>query len=98
MSGEVKQRKLEMKQSYGLVTPDMMSDEEEDGAVYIRHPPSYRSDALSSFIVKLDSRLEAEGGGTAHPRTERRLGSPRQKTAPPLAAKWTIRKVGVSWL
>ena len=42
------------------VTPDMMSEEEKDGDVYIRHQPSYRSNTLNKFIKKLDQRLEAD--------------------------------------
>lgn len=32
------------------ITPDLMSEEEKEGDVYIRHPPSYRSDSLNRFI------------------------------------------------
>ena len=82
---------------WAQVTPEMMSDEESDGNVYIRHQPSYRSNGLNAFIKKLDLRLEADGSnrggrGSAHPRLERRLGSPREKNIPVLAKKWTIRK------
>lgn len=78
------------------VTPEMMSDEELEGNVYVRHQPSYRSDGLNAFIKKLDLRLETDDsnrvGRGAHPRLERRLGSPREKPAPVLAKKWAIRK------
>jgi hypothetical protein len=81
---------------WAQVTPEMMSDEELEGNVYVRHQPSYRSDGLHAFIKKLDSRLETDNsnrwGRGAHPRLERRLGSPREIRAPELAKKWTIRK------
>lgn len=65
------------------VTPEMMSDEDREGSVYIRHQPAYRSDVLNAFIKKLDSRLDSRGSnGGAHPRLQRRLGSPRDKPNP----------------
>ena len=36
------------------VTADMMSEEERVGDRYVRHPPSYRSQKRSKFIMKLD--------------------------------------------
>ena len=74
------------------VTPEMMSDEELDGNVYIRHQSSYRSDSLNTFIKKLDVRLNSAGTSSSHPRTERRLGSPQDKAIPKLAKKWIIKK------
>ena len=44
------------------VTPEMMSDEELDGNICIRHQPSYRSHPLNR--------------PSTHPQLERRLGSP----------------------
>ena len=46
----------------------MMSEEEKDGDVYIRHQPSYRSNTLNKFIKKLDQRLEADINRKKHPR------------------------------
>ena len=43
------------------VTPEMMSDEERVGDKYVRHPPSFRSEKVSKFIEKLDSRLVKKG-------------------------------------
>ena len=59
------------------VTPDMMSEEEEEGNGNIRHPPSYRSKGLNKFIAKLDKRLDTKQ--SKHSRVARRLGSPREK-------------------
>ena len=73
------------------ITPEMMSDEELDstGKVYIRHPPSYRSDVLNKFITKLDSRC-SESKAT-HPRMERIQGSPTNKAVPKHIPKWTAK-------
>ena len=67
----------------------MMSDEEEQGEVYIRHPPSYRSDILSSFIEKLDSRCSKEAN--SQPRKKRVVGSPIMKAVPINAKKWMLK-------
>ena len=72
------------------VIPEMMSDEEREEDYYTRHPPSYRSDVLERFITKLDARLDQEKG--AHPRLERRPGSPKDKPVPSRFKKWTVRK------
>ena len=60
---------------WAQVQPDMMSDEELVGDVYVRHPPSYRSASLNEFVKKLDFRLEtsAETRNGAPPRA-RQLG------------------------
>ena len=68
----------------------MMSEEEEDGGSYIRHPPSYRSKALNKFIDKLDQRLQSKL--VKHPRLERRPGSPRKKPVPELCKKWMVER------
>ena len=62
------------------VFPEMMSDEDKEGEVYVRHQPSYRSKALNTFISKLDERLDSSKD--RHPRVARRLGSPHKKPAP----------------
>ena len=46
------------KKYWAEVTADMMSDEENVGNKYIRHPPLYWSEQLTRFIHKLNSRLE----------------------------------------
>lgn len=75
------------------VTPEMMSDEELEGGVYVRHQPSHRSDTLNAFIKKLDSRLDARcNNSKVHPRSQRRLGSPRDKPIPKLTKRWVIKK------
>ena len=58
------------------VLPCMMSDEEERGDEYIRHPPVYRSEVLSSFISKLDSRCDK--AQKTQPCKKQILGSPLQ--------------------
>ena len=72
------------------LTPDMMSDEELQGDIYIRHPPSYRSDILSKFVAKLDSRA-AKSKDSAHPRVMRRLGSPAEIAIPSNCKKWMVK-------
>ena len=56
------------------VTPDMMSDEEKQGDVFIHHQPSYRS---TKFLNKLDQRAAAKS--SYQPRASRELGSPAKK-------------------
>lgn len=72
------------------VLPDMMSDEERVEDFYVRHPPSYRSKALSDFINKLETRLGKEK--STHPRLERRPGCAVEKPVPSRFKKWTIKK------
>lgn len=73
------------------LTPEMMSDEEVDGDVYVRHQPSYHSELVNKFILKLDTHL-ARGDKGNHPRKKRRLGSPRNKPIPRCAKQWTVKK------
>ena len=68
----------------------MMSDEELQGDIYIRHPPSYRSEILSKFIEKLDSRA-AKSNDSAHPRVMRQLGTPAEVAIPSSCKKWMIK-------
>ena len=77
------------KKYWSDVTPDMMSDEEKDGNTYIRHPPSYRSERLSRFIERLDSRLDRTP--SRHARHARVLGSPIEKQAPARAKSWMLK-------
>ena len=58
----------------------MMSDEEEADGIYIRQPPSFRSDLLNNFIAKLESRCEK-----APNKQPRILQSPISKPVPPSA-------------
>ena len=39
------------------ITPDMMSEEEEDGDGFVRHSFSWHSKTLNNFFVKLHKRL-----------------------------------------
>ena len=71
------------------VTPDMMPEEEENGEVYVRHPPSYRSTNVNKFIHKLDSRLIPK---SKHPRVERMLGSPRERSIPQKCKKLMLKR------
>ena len=75
-----------------MITPDMMSDEEILGDVYIRHPPTYRSDKLNKFLSALDQRAEKSHAKTAHPRIARQLGSPVTRPAPVHAKKWMTKQ------
>ena len=68
----------------------MMSDEEKQDDVFVRHPPDYRSDAMSTFIAKLDARCVKKL--TTHPRGKRKQGSPRKLCVPRRAKKWMVKK------
>jgi hypothetical protein len=71
------------------LTPDMMSDEEKSGEVFVRHQPSYRSDSLNKFLTKLDSRTDKK---TSHqPRMPRITGSPVNIDVPYHAKNWMIK-------
>ena len=59
------------------ITVEMMSDEEKRDNVYVRHQPSYRSDALNAFIKKLDRRSDSATGN--HAKFERKIGTPTNK-------------------
>ena len=67
-----------------------MSDEEKHDEVYVRHPPFYRSDALTKFISKLDKRCDKM---STHPRIKRNVGSPAKTPTPANAKKWTVKKI-----
>ena len=67
----------------------MMSDEEKQGDVFIRHQPSYRSTKLIKFLDKLDKRSAQKV--THQPRTNRQLGSPVKKEIPPTCKEWMIK-------
>ena len=67
----------------------MMSDEEESGDTYIRHQPSYRSELLNNFILKLDSRCDA--AKNTQPRKKRVIGSPVKKPVPRKAKNWVLK-------
>ena len=55
------------------VTADMMSDKERMSDIYLRHPPSYRSEKFHKFLMKLDERAAAKGN--SHARFKRQEGS-----------------------
>ena len=77
------------KKYWAEVTADMISDEENVGDKYILYPPSYRSERLTRFIHKLDSRLEITP--SRHARYSRVLGSPVHKNIPSKAKKWMMK-------
>lgn len=87
---DVVRRLLEAKR-WSEVTPCMMSDEEERGDTYVRHPPLYRLNILSRFIDKLDSRCEKPNSTTNHPHKVRILGSSLNVPIPPDAKKWMLK-------
>ena len=68
-----------------------MSDEEKREEVYVRHPPFYRSDALTKFISKLNKRCDKKM--STHPRVKRNVGSPAKTPTPANAKKWTVKKM-----
>ena len=70
------------------ITPEMMSDKERVGDKYVRHPPSFRSEKVSKFIEKLDSRLVKKGVNAT--RLARVVGSPRSLPLPSNAKQWII--------
>lgn len=58
----------------------MMSEEEKDGEVYVRHAPAYRSNSLNRFISKLDHRLDSDvPNKTIHPRLDPHMISQYQQ-------------------
>ena len=78
-------------QYWSDITADMMSDEEKQSDVYIRHPPLYRSSTLTKFIEKLDSRSEAKNGNNSHPRQKRQLGTSIDAPVPLKAKNWMLK-------
>lgn len=66
-----------------------MSDEEKRDNVYVRHPPSYRSDTLNKYIEKLDERSASSTGN--HAKFERRIGTPIKKSVPTGTKKWILK-------
>ena len=73
------------------VTPDMMSEEDEENGQFTRHPPQYRSENLPKCINKLDSRLKAKCSNV-HVRVERKLGSPHKNPPSKECAKWALKR------
>ena len=71
-----------------LITPDIMS-EEEDGDLFVRHRPSWRSDTLNRFLEKLERRFkDKHPTSLAEPRA---YGEPVQKDPPASIPSWMIR-------
>ena len=70
------------------ITPEMMSDEEKQGEVFIRRQPSYRSQELNKFLSKLDKRYEKKP--SHQPRITRVMGSPIIKDVPRFAKRWMV--------
>jgi len=72
------------------VTPDMMSDEEKINDVYVRHPPSYRSEKFHNYLIKLDKRVAAKGRNV-HARFQRQEGAVLEKDPPPNCKRWMVK-------
>ena len=47
-------RKRKESDRWNSISPEMMSDEEKRGSVYVRHQPEYRSETFNLFMKKLD--------------------------------------------
>ncbi len=43
-----------------VITPDMMSEEEDEGEEFIRHRPDWRSASLNRFIEKLEQCFKSK--------------------------------------
>ena len=69
------------------VTPDM-SDEKKQGDVFVHHQPAYRSTTFTKFLNKLDKHAAAKS--SHQPQTNCELGSPVEKTIPPMSKQWMI--------
>ena len=73
------------------MTPEIISEEElEEENIYLRHPPSYRSNLMIKFIIKLDIRVEATIK-RVNARIERQLALPKVLPIPKFAKDWTIK-------
>ena len=75
------------------VTADMMSDEERVGDIYVRHPPSYRSEKFHKFLMKLDEREDTKSNCRA--RFKRQEGFMVKKVAPINCKPWMVKKESV---
>ena len=74
--------------NWKFITPEMMSEEEEDGDSFIRHRPSWRSSTLNRFLEKLENRYKSKHPKSlAKPRT---YGDPVQKIPPSGAPLWMV--------
>lgn len=76
------------------VTADMMSDEERVGDIYVRHPPSYRSEKFHKFLMKLDERVATKSN--SHARFKRQEGSVVEKIAPVNCKLWMLKKENIT--
>ena len=87
----VKKKESEM-QTWEYITPDMMSEEEEDGDQdgFIRHQPSWRSNVLNRFISKLEKRIKKNSKNSLA--KKRRHGTTIDKDAPPNLPSWMTEK------
>ncbi|CAI8031455.1 hypothetical protein GBAR_LOCUS17848 [Geodia barretti] len=75
--------------NWKFITPDMMSEEEEEGGSFIRHKPSWRSNTLNRFLEKLERRFkEKHPNSLAKPRT---YGEPIQKAPPAGIPSWMVK-------
>ena len=72
------------------VTPDMTYDEEKIDDMYVSHPPSYRSEKFHNYLMKLDTRVAANGRNV-HARFQRQEGTIIEKNPPPNCKPWMIK-------
>lgn len=75
---------------WNSISPEMMSDEEKRGSVYIRHQPEYRSETFNLFMNKLDERSCKQG--SVHARFQREIGSPVKLPVPVGIKTWMLKK------
>lgn len=75
---------------WNSIAPEMMSDEEKRGSVYIRHQPEYRSETFNLFMNKLDERSCKQG--SVHARFQREIGSPVKLPVPAGAKRWMLKE------
>lgn len=78
-------------EKWNEVTPDMMSDEERRGDVYIRHQPDYRSQRFNYFMEKLDERGDRKTN-VIHARFKRKIGSPQKEPLPKGLKSWMVQE------
>ena len=71
------------------VTPDMMSEEEDENGEFIRHRPQWRSTSFNVFVEKLDKRYKLKHEKTlAKPRSYGTVNA--DKISPANIPSWMI--------
>ena len=72
-----------------VITPDMMSEEEDEGEEFIRHRPDWRSASFNRFIEKLEQRFKSKNPQSLA--KSRSYGDPLCKSAPSGIPSWMIQ-------